>query len=148
MKAVNGESVSIGHFKEQGNHSDSGLSYVDLMAISDAGVNGPPRRVLALLWHQNQRLRTSQLVSAMKAWAKDGGSVRATERVLDTYGKTLAKKEMAIFGVAGPMMPANSPKTKKRVGVDGPNSPLVDSGELRDAVRYKTSTGKILKKGG
>ena len=40
-------------------------------------------------------------------------------------------------------MQANT--SKKKVGVEGPNAPLVDTGDLKSKVAYKTSLGKVIR---
>ncbi len=144
MRSMNKDSVEVGHFSG-GKHTDSPYSNVQLMALHNVGWgNRPARRVRAVLKHQNQRLTGIEYSTLMKAWGSSDLSVAANERLLEGYGKLLAQKEKDIFGKIGPDMPAT--ESPKKVGVMGPNAPLVDTGELREAIRYRTSISKTEKK--
>lgn len=146
LKKLNNESVEVGHFASQGKHSTTDLTYVELMAIANLGLNGPPRRVLTLLKHKERKLDDSQYNTLMQAWGKSNYGNAANKRLLEGFGSAMAMKEKALFGrVAPATMPANSPTTKKKVGVMGKNAPLVDTGELKSKVAYKTSLGKTVK---
>jgi len=143
MRAFNNSKVEIGHFESQGKHSGSDLSYVDLMQIANLGINGPPRRPLRLLQIDNKNLSDSKFNTLMKLWGTSNYTRGNNEKLLQGFGIVLAKKEKAIFGKTGPMMPPTT--SNKKVGAMGPTAPLVDTGELRSKVSYKTSISKVVK---
>tara|TARA_R110002020_G_scaffold237085_3_gene449367 strand:- start:75 stop:572 length:498 start_codon:yes stop_codon:yes gene_type:complete len=141
---LNGESVSVGHFQRSGKHY-SGFTYPQLMAIQHFGLGGQiPRQLILLLWFYNRRLQDQQFDDAMMVWGKSRYSETSTKNLLDSFGKILAKKEKDLFGQVTTFTPAT--KSTKRVGVSGPTAPLIDTGMLRDMIRYTTSKSKVLKK--
>jgi hypothetical protein len=145
MHHLNGQSTQVGHFEEQGDHSTAEMPYTDLMRMHHFGVGGlKPRQVLTLLVFRNRKLQDPKFSSAMKTWGDGPYTIQNNNKLLDTFGQILAREEKSIFGKASPLMPPSAPF--KEVGVMGPTAPLVDTGELKEAVRYKTSTNKNLKK--
>jgi hypothetical protein len=146
---MDNQKVEVGHFASQGTHSDSSLTYPELMAIQHFGLGGQrPRMIRTLLKLSERRMSDVRYNTLMKSWGKSNYSQTANQKLLEGFGIVLAKKEKALFGKPqGVLMPPNSPNTKKKVGIMGPFSPLVDTGELRSKVSYKTSIGKTLKGG-
>ena len=136
---LNDEKVEIGHFQEQGKHSGSDLPYPDLMAIHHFGLGGQlPRQLLTLLVLQNRKLTDPKFDALMKVWANSRLFQTDNEKLLSGFGKVFVKKEKELFGKAqGNLMPPT--QSKKRVGVEGPHAPLVDTGELKSKVAFKTS---------
>lgn len=135
LKKLDNQSVSVGHFESQGLHS-SGKSYVNLMKEHHTGDEiTPPRPVLTIL---NFRLRgylsSSEAKSLLKRWAKDPKNI---DLFLSSLGKKIAQQEKQIFG-NNTELASNAPLTQKLKGRD---SPLVDTGELRSKVAYRTSIG-------
>lgn len=144
LNLLGNPNVRVGHFSEQGTHSDAKVSYPRLMKWHHTGRGGYPERpVLRVLWFRNKKLlKSPELIRAMKVWLSGDINKQTTQLMLSTFGKHLVKKEKAIMGSSGNMMPPST--SKKRIGVEGPTAPLVDSGELKSKVAYKTSiTNKV-----
>jgi len=152
LKDLEKESVEIGHFQEQGQHTGSKMSYPGIMrlhhtgaTIKTTGVVIPPRPILSIL---EFRLQGSgpQLKQAVKDWAKKSLSRESSLNLLEDIGKSVVVMEKDIFGDPSLLTP-NSENTRKRVGVDGPDAPLVDTGSLRDKVAYRTTIDNTVKGG-
>jgi hypothetical protein len=139
---IDNESVEVGHFKEQGTHP-SGFTYAQLMALHHNGGNPsgsapiPPRPVLDLLFFKNSNLSDPKFAAAFKAWRGRTLSESSNGILLAQIGIILRKKEKAIFGSSALAPNAVPPKDR--------NDPLVDTGELRSKVAYKTSINKQVK---
>lgn len=141
---LNGEFVEVGHFKEQGQHSDTDLTYAELMAIHHNpvgnGLNWPPRPVLDILFFKNKNLDSPEIKAILGRFRKKEPTPVNIAWLLKEIGQALGKKEKAIFG-SGFLAP-NSPIT---IAKKGRNSPLIDTGELRSKVAYRTSKDKNIK---
>jgi hypothetical protein len=148
MNSFSGENVSIGHFENQGKHSDSDLSYSDIMRINHFGLgNRQPRQLLTLLSLQNRDLSDSKFRTLMSLWGTSNYNPSDNRKLLEGFGIVLRDKEKKLFGkVNSPLMQSNT--SPKKVGVEGPDAPLVDSGELKSKVAYMTSLSKAIKTGG
>ncbi len=144
LNSLNNASVSVGHYQEQGKHH-SGFSYPELMAIHHNGGNPsgnaplPPRPVLDILKFRNQKLSDPLFKKAVKAWGMRTPSPSSNAILLDEIGKILRAKEKAIFGSSALAPNAVPPKSS--------NTPLVDTGQLRSKVAYRTSISKQVKEG-
>ena len=131
--------VEVGHFESQGNHSTaikpdgSPYSYVELMYFHHTGDAGsrPPRQPLTILKHQNRDLgKYNWMRSAVKTSVKDILTKSVIQQSLNKIGRNLAKLEKDIFG--DPVL---------LIGTANNPDPLIDTGELRSKVTYKTSIG-------
>lgn len=139
LSELESSSVEVGHFQSQGNHSTAvkpngtPYSYVELMHFHHTGDAGsrPPRQPLNVLKIQNRNLSQHRwMKSAVKASVKDILSKSATQTSLNRIGKNLARLEKDIFG--DPALLAGTPHN---------TDPLIDTGELRSKVIYKTTLG-------
>ena len=141
VKELEQQTVEVGHFKEQGMHY-SGYSYVELMelhAFGD-GVKLPARPMLAVAKSKLKRSirRSKPVKKALEQWARSK-SRNASSMVLEAVGETAAIMEKNIFGKTSAEIPANSPYTiAKKLGVKR-NSPMKDTGSLKNKVAYRTS---------
>lgn len=138
---VDGQGVEVGHFEEQGRHP-SGKTYVELMRFHHTGDGDliPPRPVITILENfvAEGVLSGAMVESWLIKWTR--GRL-TTENLLKRIGRVLGQAEQEIFGDTSRLTP-NSPKTQILKG--GRNTPLVDTGDLREAVSYKTSiSGKV-----
>jgi hypothetical protein len=134
MKHLDQSHLSVGHFSD-GEHS-SGFNYAELMAIQHLGLGGQaPRPLMSVL--KIGGLKDPAYRVAFNRWAAAPQSKANNNRLIDDFGKITADNEYDLFGkVSNKMPPTTSPK---KVGVDGPTAPLVDTGELRDNIRFKNS---------
>ena len=139
---IDGEFVETGHFKEQGKHY-SGLTYPELMSVHHNGGNPsgnaplPPRPVLDLLHFRNQNLSDPKIKGYIRDWRKRPLSEASNKILLDQIGRILAIREKRIFG--SPTLASNAVPPKDR------NQPLVETGDLKSKVSYKTSIDNSVK---
>lgn len=136
---------SIGYYNEQGEHSTSGLRYVDLFGIQSFGstkVKIPPRPVLDLTFDlYNPLSKNMTLKRDLKLYFSNIKSktprIKA-EQILENVLGDYVEKVRSYF--ADPTkIESNSAFTQWLKEKNGlvPNSPLVWSGELRDNLSYK-----------
>jgi len=119
-------SVEVGHFSSQGEHEPSGLKYTALMKIHAAppeSSNIKPRPVLLFL---DKDIKTHKFDGILRDFDRNN-TPSAIDHLLVNVGGKLVSMERDIFGssVLAPTLAGNPP--------------LIDTGELRDAVSYKTS---------
>lgn len=130
LKALHNSSVFIGYYNDQGEHEDSGLTYVELMTIHEFGapdVNIPARPVLKLT--ENGGFFSEQDKIAIGNAFK-GVFVKniPISQPLNDIGQYYEDKGKAIFGQSPPLLNT----------VEG-NPPLIDTGDLQSKFSYRTS---------
>jgi hypothetical protein len=137
LSELESSSVEVGHFASQGNHSTAvkpngtPYSYVELMRFHHTGDAGsrPPRQPLNVLKAQNRNLSQHRwMLSAVKTSIKDILTKSTIETSLRRIAKNLVRLEKDIFG--DPNLLA---------GTAHNTDPLIDTGELRSKVTYKTT---------
>lgn len=136
------QKVEVGHFQEQGNHSQTGISYVNMMKMHHTGYEFdgktvPSRMVLTVLGISIGGNLKGVIKSHFLKWGKVPNTFNSRMLLLNGIGKDLREAEKSIFGIPSQFIPMNAPMTVRFK--EGRNTPLVDSGELRDATAYKTS---------
>lgn len=129
MKEVSKRVVKAGHFKEAGNHW-SGYSFAELMEMHEVGMGDLPSRPVYLM---AGILLSENIVSEVGGDIKDFIGKGETS-ALDKVGEFMQDEIKSVFGDLS-MLREKAPSTKKRS--KSPDTPLVETGELRDAVRYK-----------
>lgn len=133
IKALKAASVQSGYFIEQGIHSTIGIPYTTLMQNHEFGFGVPQRHL---------RQSAFDVVSNSKINRKEIKNFLFTGENLDTYlnksGARIANTAKSLFGVVSPQVPSNAPMTIALKG--GNDTPLVDTGELRDAWSFRTSS--------
>lgn len=139
LKNLKKQYISVGHFAEQGQHY-SGMSYPDLMNLWARG--GPDLknpRVKApreLLRTTIQALKDNpNLEIAFKEWIAQADKADTSEKLLDSFGKYLSDYYRDIFGKVGPFM-----------APDRNGTPLLETGDLKSKVGYKTSKNRSIRK--
>lgn len=135
------QKVEVGHFQEQGIHTGSGLTYVELMkkhhyGYEFDGKTVPARRVLDVLGFRVKSYMSTQGKAHFLKWAKTSNTDSSRMLLLTGIGKDLRDIEKSIFGIPSQFIPSNAPLT---IALKGDNSPMFDSGELMEATAYKTS---------
>lgn len=151
IKDLDDEFVEVGHFLEQGQHPTAKMSYPSLMRLHHTGAHLksgaeiPPRPVLSIL---DFRLKGSSsfIKDAVLSWSKKKATRESGTALLNMVGEAVASMEKDIFGDTG-SLEKNSDNTTKRVGVAGPDAPLIDTGSLQGKVAYKTSRDNTIKEG-
>jgi hypothetical protein len=140
---LNGENVQVGHFASQGKHY-SGYTYPELMALHHNprtnGFDFPPRPVLDILFAKNLNLNSQGIKRILSQYRKMELNQNANKFLLDAIGKYLRNQEKRIFGSSD--LAPNAESTAER---KGKNSPLIDTGDLRRKVAYRTSKNKEIK---
>jgi len=139
LRKLQGSEVEFGHFSEQGTHY-SGYSYPQLMAFHHNGsdpsgvVHVLPRPLILILKRSNPNLLSdSEVRRAFKDWSMRLPSQKSNRILLDSIGRRMSKKERDIFGDV-------------RLGVTSNPTPLVLTGDLRDATSYKDSMNSTVRK--
>ncbi len=135
----NGEGGKVGHFSSQGIHH-SGHTYPQLMSKHNTGnpeIKLPTRPVLDILFARHRRLNKPPIKSAIRAWFKRKLSEGSDNKLLNDIGAYLREEEKRIFGSASLAPNAVPPKAF--------NNPLIDTGDLRAKVAYKTSKNEQVK---
>lgn len=133
VRTLNSKTVSVGYFADQGTHEDSGLSYPALMYIQEVkGVRSKSglvhRRLFEMTMNSQRTDITQQLRQNVKA-----NFLRRPNKILSLFGQDMQKRLKDGFGDTS-LLPANAAST---VRSKGKNSPLVDSGSLRDKLTYR-----------
>lgn len=137
LKAIADREVSIGMFKEQGEHY-SGFTYVNLLryhAGGDPRKNLPPRNPLYIAKMLNP-VNTSPLKANLRKHLsnlKTGGTGSA-EKVLEGVGEFYRDKVRDVFGDEGLLQP-KTPSTQARS--NSPGTPMMEEGSLASKVAYK-----------
>lgn len=138
------EEVATGYFPENGIHYGSGLAYATLMAMHHQGYEGKYAFVPA------RKVRTQvalDMKSLFPSWGKQVNNYlyhdKSLRDTLDFIGRLSATRAYDIFGDKSELAP-NSAYT---IHLKNSDSPLVDTGELRDNWSYKSSVGQLVKIG-
>lgn len=134
--------VETGYFREQKKHSESGLSYATMMNLHEYGFYGDigyipqrPVRQITTVYIKANWGRASKAISQYLFHKK------GIEYPLDWLGKHTGRYAVSVFGNTT-LLESNSQDT---IDIKGFNSPLVDSGELRNNWSYKSSADKIIR---
>ena len=132
LKGLDREQVQVGHFAEQGTHSQTkGMPYSEMMSLFAVGkiADGKKRNPREVL-----RARASVLVKdpkvrvAIERFLAQGHETSSQAMLLKDLGTYLREEYRSLFGVVGAHMPADSTHT-----------PLKETGELKSEVSYKDS---------
>lgn len=136
IRKLGKQSVSSGYFAESGEHSNYHIKYATLMYMHEAGFEGdhgyiPSRPV---------RLQTYMYMqSTYSRWSRSIGDYlfrnKRMDYPLELIGKLSVQFATDLFGDSNRLVD-NSEQTQE---IKGANTPLVDTGELRDNWAYKTS---------
>lgn len=147
IEDINKQTVDIGFFKQQGTHPESGnLTYPELMAIHELREKGDPlRRPVFEVSVQKrgkkfQKEATDIFKSYVDKWAT--GRRLSPKTLLGEIGESGIKMVKPTFGDIGLLKPNTEGVAKSK----GKNTPMVDFGYLKEALAYKTSKRKSIKK--
>ena len=140
--------ILTGYFEEQGNHQGAAsegndISYVDLMEMQHFGTDKiPSRPLLSISAGELKRGYDKDLFRFCKDACGQVGRLPSNSKKI---GREMRDYSKAIFGDVG-AMDSNAPLTQALKG--GRDEPLVDTGELRDNLAYKTSLDDTPRTGG
>ena len=142
VKKIDKQNVKVGYFPEQGLHN-SGLPYATLMAIQEFGTDTVPSRpIFQITASTRPPQREPKVKEAVKEWSKLLTTKDNSKDLLDTIGKNYQGALVGLFGDSSVL----SPNADTTIRLKGRDEPLVDSGELRDNLTYKSSIGGESKK--
>lgn len=138
------QNIEVGHFREQGQHKDSGYTYAELMALHNNptanGFDFPPRPVLDILFFRNRKLDDPKIRRIIERYSEVELTSAVIARMLDEIGHHLTEEGKKIFGSA-----ALAPNSEGTIAQKGRNEPLVDTGSLKERTAYRTSKNKTIK---
>lgn len=121
--------IDVGYFKDTGDHSEAEVPYATLMAWHEEGMgNYPSRPALQggmFVYAGSNKLSIRSLV----------GQVGKIDRNIHVTAKEVSEVIKSVFGDTY-MLADNAERT---IAQKGRNEPLVDRGELRDALDYKVN---------
>jgi hypothetical protein len=147
LMLIHNKKVEVGHFAEQGVHSKTGLSYIEMMKLHHTGYQisafqfVPPRPVLDVLGFKIRNLKNITLRKIIKNWSKREFNLFSHKKLLEDLGIAIGKIERGIFGNTS-LLESNAPLT---IAIKGKDAPLVDTGELKNKVAFKTSIDNTVK---
>lgn len=134
-----------GYFKEQGIHTESQLPFPMLMSIQEFGRRDgriPPRKPFAItLWQDGNKILIKTMRQLKKHLMSASGKVSIPiNPTLETFGAMGVYYTRKVFGV-GTLLD-NAPSTIRQ---KGRNNPLIETGELKKNMAYRTSANKEIK---
>lgn len=136
------EKIEVGYFDGE-IHQGSEMPLATLMALHESGVptnNTPSRPVFAIGYEELLPSRNKHTALYVKNIFGQVGMMPKNVNILGEHYRDWLK---AIFGDIG-VLESNSPSTQAMK--DGRDEPLVDEGELRDNLGYKSTSDKTVKK--
>lgn len=142
VKRLNGQSVQVGHFQEQGIHY-SGMSYPELLQYWFVGVEvqgfaGRLRQDVRSqfihdYFNSDKISKDPRITEAINDWKREALHRDNAKTMLDKVGRVLMTEYQQKFNVKqGPHM-------------NGTATPLYETGELASSTAYKTSKEGIVK---
>lgn len=129
LSKLNGSKIFVGYFDDQGNHEDSGLTYVELMTIHEYGSpeDGIPARPVLNITQEYGNFSTEDRIEIANAFkgvfVKNIPLVSALEKIGNYY----QQKGKDVFGSSQLLQTVRG------------NDPLVWTGDLRGNFSYRTS---------
>lgn len=144
---LDGQDTSYGYFKEQGYHPESPhLTYAELMAIHELRPASDPMR--RPVFEVSLRKRGGEFkkhnLNLVKEFVDNSAIIRKP-----TVSTLLSKIAMKGIEITKPTFGDTSLIKPNTLGVaksKGRNSPMVEFGILKEALAYKTSLRKTIKK--
>lgn len=134
-KSLANSKVKVGILSGSGTHPDSGMSYASLMYLQEVkGVRSKDGYIRRRAFEITSRMHGQQLVKQtlkkIKAAYTSGVS---GDEALSVFGRGLSEAIKETFGNPS-ILPSNAPST---ISAKGANTPLVDTGALRDKITFK-----------
>jgi len=137
LQTLSKHKVESGYFKQQGLHH-SGYTYPALMSIHEYGKNGNLERPVKFF--TTQAISNSKIPFIFSEIHHYFKGNQTTTETLDNVGQIITLTARSFFG--SPALEDNAPLT---IELKGENSPLIDTGDLRDHWVWKTSIGSGFK---
>lgn len=139
--------AEYGYFKEQGLHPDDNprITYANLMNAHEHGTPTiPARKPFAISLFQNKKTILNFTLKALDKYMMTASNkmLIPLENTLSTFGSLGVYHTRALFGSTA-LLPNQEPIRKKSGSKT--SSPLVDLGDLRDNMAYRSSESKEIK---
>lgn len=134
IKDIQKASVSSGYYPESGIHEDSGMHYAALMSLHEFG-----SRIEAIPARPVREITINTAVRDGKYWCDDVRNYLEGKKTLNSslnsIGSELTDTAQGIFGSSPPL----TENAESTVEIKGKNTPLVDTGDLRNEWTWKVS---------
>lgn len=126
--------VEIGHYDDQGLHSDTDLTYPDLlriwsvgMAHGHEGIVKRPLEAFTVGQLQSGKFENSwEFKQAINNWYKSLDKGTAANLFAEAIGQAGENRYKDVFGIIGPFMPT-----------DADGTPMYETGELAEATTHR-----------
>jgi hypothetical protein len=129
LKKAQGMYARVGILGENAARKDGGFSNFDIGRVHEFGNSHVPERSFLRIPLQTHMQKAIGTGSASLAAPLEKGNVRGMFKRLGAIGETVVQNAFASSGDG--KWPANAPAT---ISKKGSESPLIDSGELRQAI--------------
>lgn len=143
LEDLNKSKLSVGYFPSNGVHAPSEMTYSNLFAILSFGSrarNIPPRPILDLTFNLYNPIRTNpELKAYLKKYFSSINKKTppiSMSLVIDEIGGDYVQKVRRGFGDTAKLV---SNKPAVIASKNGRNTPLIDTGALRDNLSYVNS---------
>lgn len=130
------QKIDIGYFSEQGNHSEYDISYASLMKMHEYGEGDlPSRPVFEIAGARVMSITPiTGLSSNIKSLISESGRISINSNKIAK--SIISHMKVDIFGNPS-LLKSNSEITQRLKG--GRDEPLVDTGELRGELSFRTT---------
>lgn len=136
LNQLSNKTLKVGHFAEDGLHSDSKLTYPDLLNIWHLGaakgnegiIKSPLFQFVASKLDKGLLSTNPVIRNALNTWAKNVLNNTADEALYNKLGEVLVEEYSKVFG---------NPKTPHMPSVGSNTTPMLDTGELKENTKYK-----------
>lgn len=133
LEKLDDSHIELGWFSEQGKHPTANMTYPELGFYHAVGMNGViPRDILGVF--SFEEFDTGGGLDRLLPLILNNPNDNVQD-TLDRIGKRFTRKIKKVFGSSSLHPTPHNP------------NPMIETGALRRAVRYKTSANNILKKG-
>lgn len=143
VKELSKSSSFVGYDDTQAPHKPSGLPLPSLVGILSAGYDGMAPRPVFDYAHMTFKFKDSSMRKDLEKYLsniKNKSAPITVDKINEGWAKDMSDEVISIFG-SSPPLEANKQSTQDRKG--GRNTPLVDSGYLRDHLGYIISDDPI-----
>ena len=127
--------LGVGHYREDGTHGDSGLTYPELLAIwafgiannNEGDIKDPQLQFIMQEVANGNFAKNPKIKQLFKQWGKDVLKPSANKKFIEAMGEVLVDEYKDVFGRVGEYMPA----------IGNNDTPMLDTEELMENTKYK-----------
>lgn len=136
LQNLNNQKIEFGHFDSSGVHTSGELITDILKQYAFGLMTGQPARDIkgAALVKNAMFLNDPRVKRIKKMLSGELGSIPSVPDILDELGEAFVDIYKGMFGKVGILMPPDK---------DG--TPLLETGEIRDATSYRTSKNRTVR---